>query len=73
MRFAAGITLSGIGGLILLEVYKLIGPWVQGMVLGILVFVLKAVLILLVLFFAATVLGVGFYFYKRGERAGVEV
>lgn len=72
MRFAAGITLSGIIGLIVLEVFKIIGPWVKSWVLAILAIAVKVVLIGLVLLFVITLVGVGVFFYKRGRRAGEE-
>ncbi len=73
MRFAAGITASGVLTLILLELFKIIGPSVQGWVLGILALALKTILVGLVLAVAATVIGVGIFMYRRGKKASVEV
>jgi hypothetical protein len=70
MKFAAGITVSGIIGLIILEIFKIIGPWVKAWVLGVLAIALKVVLIGLVLLFVLTLVGVGVFFYKRGQKAG---
>lgn len=71
MKFAAGITVSGIIGLIVLEIFKIIGPWLKAWVLGALAIVLKVVLVGAVLLFALTLVGVGIFFYQRGKRAGV--
>jgi hypothetical protein len=70
MRLAAGITVSGIIGLILLEVFKIIGPWVKAWVLGLLGIALKVVLIGMVLLLVLTFIGIAIFFYKRGEKAG---
>lgn len=72
MRFATGITLSGIIGLILVEVFKIVGPWVKVWLLGILGIAVKVLLIGFVLLLLATVVGVAFFFYKMGQKSHVD-
>ena len=72
MRFAAGITISGIISLIILELLQGIMPSIKAWVLGVLVVALKVVLVLFTIMVAVAVIGIGIYFYKRGERAHAE-
>jgi hypothetical protein len=69
MKFAAGVTISGIASFLLLELAKLIAPALAAWILGGLVLILKAVLILLTLGVAVTVIGAGIFFYRRTQRA----
>lgn len=70
MKFAAGLTVSGIVGFIILEALKYLMPPVTVWVIGVLAFLLKAFLILIVL---GIVLGVGIFFYRRQQKVAAEV
>jgi hypothetical protein len=70
MRFAAGLTASGIIGLILLELFKLVAPVLKGWVVGILAVVLKVAAVVFALLAVALVVGIAVFFYQRGKRAG---
>ena len=72
MKFAAGLTVSGVIGFIVLEALKMLMPTVTTWVMGILIIALKIVLIGFVLLLAASVIGIGIFVYKRGQKAGVE-
>jgi hypothetical protein len=69
MRFAAGLTVSGIVGFLILEALKLILPPVTGWLIGVLAFLLKAFLIMIVL---GIVIGLAVFFYKRQQRMEAE-
>lgn len=73
MKFAAGITISGIISFILLEVAKLLMPAIAAGIMAFVVLVLKAILIIFVIALAALAIGVGVFFYKRANRNRVEV
>ena len=70
MKFAAGLTVSGIVGFIILEALKYIMPPVTVWVIGVLAFLLKAFLIMIVL---GIVTGLGIFFYRRQQKAAAEV
>ena len=70
MKFAAGLTVSGIVGFIILEALKILMPPVTVWVIGVLAFLLKAFLIMIVL---GIVIGLGIFFYRRQQKAAAEV
>ncbi len=72
MRFAAGLTVSGIVGFIILEALKFIMPAVTVWVIGVLAFLLKVVLIGLGILVAIVVIGIAIYVYKRMNRRKAE-
>ena len=72
MKFAAGLTVSGVIGFIVLEALKLVMPAVTVWVIGILTILLKIILIGVVIFVVLSLLGIGFFFYKRSQRAEME-
>ena len=72
MKFAAGLTVSGIIGFIVLEALKLVMPAVTVWVIGILTILLKIILIGIAIFVVLSLLGIGFFFYKRSQRAEME-
>ena len=72
MKFAAGLTVSGIVGFIILEVLKLLLPALTAGIVGFLALALKVVLIGLVLMVVAGGLGLAFFLYKRAEKSEVE-
>ena len=69
MRFAAGLTATGIFGFIIMEALKMLMPSVTVWVMGLLAMVLKVVLIGFVLILAAGAIGLGIFFYKRAQKA----
>ena len=73
MKFAAGLTVTGIVGLLLMEALKIIMVPVSAWLLSVLVVVVKFVLILLAILAAAGVIGVGVWIYRRGKKASAEV
>lgn len=73
MKFAAGLTVSGVVGFLVLEALKLVVPTVAVWIIAILAFVFKALLILLVLGLVGAVIGVGVFFYKRQQRRTAEI
>ncbi len=73
MRFAAGLTVTGILGFLLLEALKIIMVPVTAWVLGLLAVALKVLLIVLVVFAVGIAIGVGVFFYKRQQKAAAEV
>jgi len=70
MKFAAGLTVTGILGFLLLEALKIIMVPVTAWVMGLLVVALKIALIGLVLM---VVIGVGIFLYRRQQKAAAEV
>ena len=70
MKFAAGLTVSGIVGFLIIEALKILMPPVTVWVIGVLTFLLKAFLILIVV---GIVLGLGIFFYRRQQKAAAEV
>ncbi len=76
MKFAAGLTVSGILGFLLLEALKIIMVPVTAWVMGLLAIALKIVLIglfVLVVLVVGVAIAVGVYFYNRQQRAAAEV
>lgn len=73
MKFAAGLTVTGILGFLLMEIAKLIMPAIAAGIVAFLALVVKILLIALVVMVAAAVLGIGYFFYKRGKKHEVEV
>jgi len=73
MRFAAGLTVTGILGFLLLEALKIIMVPVTAWVMGLLVIALKLVLFALFVLVVGVVIGVGVFFYKRHQKAAAEV
>ena len=70
MRFAAGLTATGIIGWLLLEALKILMVPITAWVMGLLAMALKIVLVTLGV---ATAVGVGVFFYRRSKRAQAEV
>ena len=70
MKFAAGLTVTGILSFIILEALKIIMVPVTTWVLGLLVLAIKFVLIVAVL---GLVVGVGVFLYKRQKKMMAEV
>jgi hypothetical protein len=70
MKFAAGLTVSGILGFIILEALKIIMVPVTTWVLGLLVLAVKIALGLIVV---GIVLGVGVWLYRRQQQMMAEV
>ncbi len=66
MKFAAGLTASGIIGFLLLEALKILMVPITAWVMGLLAIALKIVLVTLG---AAAALGVGVFFYRRSQKA----
>jgi len=69
MRFAAGLTASGIIGFLLLEALKILMVPITAWVMGLLALALKLLLIVLG---SAAALGVGFFLYRRSQRRDAE-
>jgi hypothetical protein len=72
MRFAAGITITGIISLIVFEALKLIVPTLAVWLVAALTILLKVLAIAVVLILVSGVLGVGFFVYKRTQRNRVD-
>ncbi len=72
MRFAAGLTLSGIVGFLFLELLKLILPTLATWTLGILAVALKVFMVAFTLMLGLGVLGLLLFLYRRSQRARVE-
>lgn len=66
MKLAAGLTVSGIIGFLLLEALKMLMVPITAWIMGLLALALKLVLIALVLVAA---LGVGVFFLRRSRKA----
>ena len=69
MRFAAGLTVTGIVGFLLLEALKIVMVPVTAWVMAMLAIALKVVLVCVVL---GVVIGLGVFFYKRQQKASAE-
>ena len=76
MRFAAGLTVSGIVGFLLLEALKIImvpvTAWVMGLLAVLLKIVLIGILLVVGVVVVAVLIAVGVFFYKRQQKASVE-
>ena len=70
MRFAAGLTASGVIGFLLLEALKILMVPITAWVMGLLAIALK---ILLVTVGVGAALGAGFFFYRRSQKANAEI
>ena len=70
MRFAAGLTASGIIGFLLLEALKILMVPITAWVMGLLAMALK---ILLVTLGVAAAIGVGVFMYRRSKSAEAEI
>ena len=66
MRFAAGLTVTGIIGFILLEALKILMVPITAWIMGLLAMALKIVLVVLGL---CAALGVGVFFLRRSQKA----
>jgi len=77
MRFAAGLTVTGILGFLLLEALKIVlipvSQWLIGALAALLAILLKAALIGLVVVLVAVVGAVLLWLYRRQQRAAEEV
>jgi len=72
MKFAAGLTVSGIIGFIILEALKLVLPAVTAWIISILAIALKILLIGVGLVLAAGAIGLAFFLYRRSQRRRAE-
>jgi len=73
MKFAAGVTVTGIVGLLLMEALKIIMVPVAGWVLGLLVILLKVLLIGGVILVVGLLVAVGVFVNKRLKKSPLEV
>ena len=73
MKFAAGVTVTGILGLLLMEALKIVMVPVAGWVLGLLVILLKVLLIGGVILVVGLLVAVGVFVYKRLKKSPLEV
>jgi len=69
MRFAAGLTATGVIGFLLIEALKILMVPITAWVLGLLAMALKILLITLGI---TAALGVGFFVYRRSQKAKAE-
>jgi hypothetical protein len=69
MRFAAGLTATGVVGFLLLEALKILMIPITAWVMGLLAVALKVLLMTLGL---AATLGVGVFVYRRSKKARAE-
>ena len=69
MRFAAGLTATGIIGWLLLEALKILMVPITAWIMGLLAMALKIVLITLGV---AAAIGIGFFVYRRSKQAEAE-
>ncbi|MEJ2204388.1 MAG: hypothetical protein P8170_09775 [Gemmatimonadota bacterium] len=69
MKFAAGLTVTGIISFLLIEALKILLPSLTAWLVGVLLVVLKIALVVLGLVVALGAVGVGAYVYKRTRRA----
>jgi len=69
MKFAAGLTVSGVVGFLVLEVLKFLVPALAAGIVGILAIALKVILIGFVLMIVAGGLGLAYFLYKRAARS----
>ena len=72
MKFAAGLTVSGIIGFIVLEVLKLLLPSLAAGLLAILTFLVKALLFGIGLAVAGVVIAIAIFLYRRAEKSRAE-
>lgn len=69
MKFAAGLTATGVIGFIILEALKILMVPITAWVMGLLAMALKIVLVTLGIVAAV---GVGVFFYRRSMKADAE-
>jgi len=69
MRFAAGLTVTGVVGFLLLEALKILMVPITAWIMGLLAIALKIVLIGVG---AAAAVGVGVFVYRRSKKASAE-
>ena len=69
MKFAAGLTITGIVSFLLLEALKIIMVPVTVWVMGLLAVALKIVLIALFVLAVGIAIAVGVFFYNRHQKA----
>jgi hypothetical protein len=72
MRFAAGLTVTGILGFLLLEALKTVMVPVTAWLVGLIVLVLKVLLIALVVLAVGGMVVLGVFLYKRGQKSKAE-
>jgi len=72
MKFAAGLTVTGIVGFLLMEALKIVMVPVAGWLVGLLVILLKVLLIGGVLLVVGVLVAVGVFVYRRINRSTVE-
>lgn len=72
MRFAAGLTATGIIGFLLLEALKILMVPITAWVMGLLAMALKILLVGLAVAVAVGAVGLGIYVYRRTQRAGAD-
>ena len=72
MKFAAGLTVSGIIGFVLLEVLKFLLPTLAAWILALLTFVVKLILFGIGLGVVVAVVGIAIFLYKRSRRSREE-
>jgi Flp pilus assembly protein TadB len=69
MKFAAGLTVTGVIGLLLMEALKMVMVPVTGWLVGVMIVALKIFLVMIVL---GIVVGLGVFFYKRQQKMAEE-
>lgn len=72
MKFAAGLTVSGVIGFIVLEVLKLLLPSLAAGLLAILTFLVKVLLFGIGLAVAGVVIAIAIFLYRRAEKSRAE-
>ena len=72
MKFAAGLTVSGIIGFVLLEVLKFLLPTLAAWILALLTFVVKVILFGIGLAVVVALIGIAIFIYKRAQKSREE-
>ncbi|MDH3271566.1 MAG: hypothetical protein OEN56_09555 [Gemmatimonadota bacterium] len=72
MRFAAGLTATGIIGFLLLEALKILMVPIAAWVMGLLAMALKLLVIVAAVVALVAALGLGVFVYRRARRARSE-
>ena len=72
MKFAAGLTVSGIIGFVLLEVLKFLLPTLAAWILALLTFVVKVILFGIGLVVVVALIGIAIFIYKRAQKSREE-